>query len=88
MALTIVVLLTVWYVGAWICWPRAWFHIYYRVPPSVLAAVDCFFDPLLWYTRSGYPGGEALSELWWAANSDIYDVGPVGVQGWSVEYDE
>jgi len=71
-ALAGVVLLLGWYIGAWVCWPRIWAISYYRFPSGTLATIDRCFVPILWYTRTSYPGSRELSSLWWTVNADMY----------------
>ena len=68
LAAVVVVLLTEWYVLAWVCWPTIAWKSSPPVPYPALKQLDRAFEPLWWYCRNQYPGGEAAYRVWWLAN--------------------
>lgn len=68
MVLAVVALLPVWYVGAWLYWPKVQSGALLGRAPVLTEAGNRFFWPITWYSRTDYPGSDALSQLWWWAN--------------------
>lgn len=76
MVVAVVVLLLAWYVGSWVLWPRVCDGILYGRAPTLVAAINRFFDPITSYSQSGCPGSDVLSRLWWWANPEYLWVEP------------
>jgi hypothetical protein len=66
MALAIVVLLPVWYVGAWLAYSRAAQEE--LMPYPVQSGLAPLFRPAVAYADSEWPGALLLSNLWWKLN--------------------
>lgn len=79
-ALAVVVLLPVWYVGAWLVWPRIGDGSLYGRTPTLVAAINRFFEPLDSYILTGNPGSDELNRLWWWANPEYFIPEPEEVE--------
>lgn len=80
MVLVAVLLLVVWYVAAWLLWPRFGDGILYGRAPHLVAAVSGFFEPLDWWIRIDQPGGDALNRLWCWVNPEYFVIEPAPVE--------
>jgi len=63
MALAVVVLLPVWYVGTWLVLSRAARED--MIDGSMTAQIRPAFVPLIWYCNSDLAGAELLHDIWW-----------------------
>jgi hypothetical protein len=68
MALVVVVLLPVWYVGAWLAVSRA--ERDGLAASRTLERAYPVFVPLLRYCESDWPGADLLSRVWWKVNPE------------------